>query len=126
MEHDYKKINQLIGWLLIIIVVCFSIDLIIVGGGVANDSNSAQAASSAAVKNSAISAPDQAQLGEILSGLLLCGQWPVTSTRLSEGRGNPFEPKKLQPRPLFMAGMTDPQKDQPDNNCLTVQEVLNK
>jgi hypothetical protein len=125
MGHDYKKATQLIGWLLLVIVVCFSIDLIVISGGALDSSGSVLAAGTG-VQSAVISAPEQAQLSETLSELLLCGQWPITDTRLSEGRGNPFEPKKAQLNPLFMTGMMDSEASRPNTSCLSVREVLNK
>lgn len=112
------------GWLLLVIVVCVSVDLIILSGG-KNNTRQALAATDT-VGDSAGLEQERAQLGELLSDLLLCGQWPVKSDGLSDDRGNPFEPKKVPSRPLFSSGSLDPLTEQPDSRCLTVREVLNK
>ncbi len=126
MEHDYKKVTQLIGWLLLVIVVCFSFDLILLSGRAAPKYlNSAQASTEVA-KTGVLAEQEKAQLRELLSGLLLCGQWPITGSQLSAGRGNPFEPKQIQPRQLFVTGILDLETRQPDNACRSVQEALNK
>lgn len=128
MEHDYKKIYQLIGWLLLVIMVCFCADLIIISGGtrVSVAGSSVQAAGQTA-KNEAITEQERSMLGETLSDLLLCGQWPIAGTGLSDGRGNPFEPKK-QPLSLnfFMAPLSGEPEQSPAKTCLTVREALNK
>lgn len=126
MEHDYKKVTRLIGWLLLIIAVCFGIDLIIIGSGKGLNSSGSVSAAGNGAESVIISVPEKAQLSETLSELLLCGQWPITGTRLSEGRGNPFEPKKAQLSPFFMPETITLETGQPNNNCRTVREALNK
>jgi len=124
MQHDYKKVTQLIGWLLLVIVVCVSVDLIILSGG-KNSTRQSLAATDTAASGANLE-QSQAQLGELLSDLLLCGQWPVKSGGLSESRGNPFEPRRAPSRPLFSSGSSDLLAEQSGSSCLTVREVLNK
>ena len=125
MQHDYKKVTQLVGWLLLVITVCFSINLIILSGSDSPDSASPVLA--AASGNNSDTDPEQekARLAELLSGLLLCGRWPVAIGSLSNDRGNPFEPKEIISQPLFFSDFLNPIMEQP-GSCLTVREALNK
>ena len=123
MEHDYRKINQLIGWLLLIIAVCLSSSLIIVGSSGATDPAQADSGAAPVAK---LAIQERAQLTDTLSGLLLCGDWPITSTALSAGRGNPFEPKKAQLRLFIIPGGNNLESGLPQSSCRTVQEALNK
>ncbi len=124
MGHDYRKVNQLIGWLLLVLAVCFSSVLIMSESRGAVDP--AQTAASTAAVATGLAAPERASLGETLSGLLLCGEWPVAGSALSAGRGNPFEPKKTQLRLFAIPGISDLEAVLPTSSCRTVQEVLNK